>query len=265
MSNPPLTPEARAARLAEIRQIEVLSNSKNRVICLACGRRYGLHCDEDCDWPATGRKFVPSSTVQQSDVAWLLAELDALQAERDRLQQERDEARRFGEDAAAKYNALLEAYERVTCAFCGEEFPRGTPRHGDRHLAAHVAVCPEHPMRAVEAREQAREQGRRLLPCPVCEWPIQKQEGEICPCCGFEVGCDRQDVYVWDGQWWSRAHQPPKILQAAEAREQALREALTFTVKLITDMQDNDLLVVDDEDLPRLDAARAALGLTEGT
>ena len=65
---------------------------------------------------------------------------------------ERDEARQFGEAAAKKYNALLKDVDVVTCAFCGHEYPRGTPRHGDGQLVAHMKTCLKHPMREVEEK-----------------------------------------------------------------------------------------------------------------
>lgn len=71
--------------------------------------------------------------------------LRAQAAEVARLTAERDEARAFGKRAAAIANQQL-----VTCAFCGAEYPTGTPRHGDGALTAHVRVCELHPMRAVE-------------------------------------------------------------------------------------------------------------------
>lgn len=64
---------------------------------------------------------------------------------------ERDEARTFGELASAEYHKLVEETKRVWCAYCGAEYPEGTPRHGDGALAEHIRVCPEHPMRRVEA------------------------------------------------------------------------------------------------------------------
>lgn len=63
----------------------------------------------------------------------------------------RDEARAFGEDVVKKYNELLKQVAVVTCAYCGQEYPRGTPRHGDGALAEHIKTCPQHPMRIVEA------------------------------------------------------------------------------------------------------------------
>lgn len=70
------------------------------------------------------------------------------------LVRERDAARRFGEDAAKWYNELL-ARQRadeadVACAFCGERYPKGTPRHGDGALTEHIWTCTKHPLRASE-------------------------------------------------------------------------------------------------------------------
>ena len=64
---------------------------------------------------------------------------------------ERDEARRFGEDAATKYNALPAEGRRVTCVYCGHHYEHGTPESQDARLSAHITVCDKHPMRAVEA------------------------------------------------------------------------------------------------------------------
>lgn len=77
---------------------------------------------------------------------------------------ERDDARRFGEGAAAKYNALINGARVIHCAFCDEEYPEGTPATQHEALTAHVKVCPAHPMREVE-REldelRAQHSGRR--------------------------------------------------------------------------------------------------------
>ena len=70
------------------------------------------------------------------------------------LRAERDEARAFGEKSAKQYNDLLADSQVVTCAFCGQEYPRGTPRHGDGGLAAHIEVCPKHPL--AEAQERIK-------------------------------------------------------------------------------------------------------------
>jgi hypothetical protein len=52
------------------------------------------------------------------------------------------------------------------CAYCGHAYPRGTPKARNAALTAHIKVCPEHPMRRLEAevadlqaRLAAKEQG----------------------------------------------------------------------------------------------------------
>lgn len=92
----------------------------------------------DCDG-AYGRLMVSSREAAQHHEA-ALAEVE----------RERDEARRFGEDAAAKYNALLKSCNVTTCAFCGEEYPKGTPRTQADELSKHIKTCTKHPMRESE-------------------------------------------------------------------------------------------------------------------
>jgi hypothetical protein len=67
------------------------------------------------------------------------------------LERERNEARAFGEKAAKLYNELLADQRVLTCAFCGQAYPPDTPPTQHDALTAHVAVCPAHPMRNVEA------------------------------------------------------------------------------------------------------------------
>lgn len=38
------------------------------------------------------------------------------------------------------------------CAYCGQPYPKGTPRFGDNALTEHIRVCPEHPMRELEQK-----------------------------------------------------------------------------------------------------------------
>lgn len=81
------------------------------------------------------------------------ADVPALLAEVDRLTSERDEAR--------AWVRRLTASDRVlTCVYCGEAYPPGTPDHGADVLTAHVRTCPKHPMRKAEAET---ERLRRLL------------------------------------------------------------------------------------------------------
>lgn len=69
---------------------------------------------------------------------------------------ERDEARRFGEDAARRYNALLEQGPTLTCAFCGYEYASGTPASRHEALTEHVMECEKHPLRARAEQAEAK-------------------------------------------------------------------------------------------------------------
>lgn len=80
------------------------------------------------------------------------ARLAAQAAEIERVREERDEARRFGEEAARRYNALLVEKRRVTCVYCGHQYPDGTPEAQDAALTEHIRTCEKHPMRAADAR-----------------------------------------------------------------------------------------------------------------
>lgn len=60
-----------------------------------------------------------------------------------RLTRERDEAREWVRRLTAQTRVL-------TCAFCGDEYPPGTPESNDAALLAHVKIWPKHPMREVE-------------------------------------------------------------------------------------------------------------------
>lgn len=110
------------------------------------------------------------------------------------LTRERDEARKFGERAAAEYNSLLAVGQVLRCAFCEAEYPRGTPPTQHEALAAHIEVCPKHPMRKAEReRDEARAEnaGLRAL-LERCEWSECSLRGSIahdaamdlCPICG---------------------------------------------------------------------------------
>lgn len=35
----------------------------------------------------------------------------------------------------------------LTCVYCGEAYPEGTPPHGSKVLTDHILVCEKHPMR----------------------------------------------------------------------------------------------------------------------
>lgn len=44
-----------------------------------------------------------------------------------------------------------QATQSLTCAYCGHEYPPGTPPSQAEALSAHIRVCAKHPMREVEA------------------------------------------------------------------------------------------------------------------
>ncbi len=67
----------------------------------------------------------------------LLSTVEQLTAERD--------------DARAWVRRLTSSERVLTCVYCGEAYPPGTPNHGADALTAHVRTCLKHPLRAAEA------------------------------------------------------------------------------------------------------------------
>lgn len=61
------------------------------------------------------------------------------------LEQQRNDAR----DWVAR---LQKQTQTLTCVYCGQEYPPGSPTHGSAVLTEHIKVCAKHPMRAVEER-----------------------------------------------------------------------------------------------------------------
>lgn len=56
------------------------------------------------------------------------------------------EARGFAEHACRKHNELLEQKRRVTCVYCGHQYPDGTPESQAAALTAHIEACHMHPL-----------------------------------------------------------------------------------------------------------------------
>ncbi len=46
---------------------------------------------------------------------------------------------------------MNETTTTLTCVYCGQAYPPGTPSHGAQVLTDHIRVCEKHPMRQVEA------------------------------------------------------------------------------------------------------------------
>jgi hypothetical protein len=40
--------------------------------------------------------------------------------------------------------------QTLTCVYCGQAYPPGTPSHGSQVLTDHIKVCERHPMRKAE-------------------------------------------------------------------------------------------------------------------
>lgn len=86
-------------------------------------------------------------------VGALLKRLDAGAADLKTRTEEREEARDW-------VRRITTAARVLTCAFCGEAYPPGTPTDNHEALTAHVRVCAKHPMREVE---RERDEMRKLL------------------------------------------------------------------------------------------------------
>ena len=71
---------------------------------------------------------------------------------------ERDEARAWVERMQKEQRIL-------TCVYCGQAYPPGTPTSGTQVLTDHIKVCNKHPMRVAEQRIAALEKALRSLLC----------------------------------------------------------------------------------------------------
>lgn len=129
-----------------------------RVLSWVAKKAYeGLLTPKDVDYIKSQLEDIQHESLERVDA------LEQVERERDAAIAARDEARRFGEDAAAKYNALLKESRVLRCAFCNEAYPDGTPATQHERLTQHVRVCPSHPMREAEAeRDEARKDAERL-------------------------------------------------------------------------------------------------------
>jgi len=54
-------------------------------------------------------------------------------------------ANRTRDEIAARFHR-----QTLTCAYCGHEYPNGTPAAKHATLDQHIRECPQHPMRQVE-------------------------------------------------------------------------------------------------------------------
>ena len=72
------------------------------------------------------------------------------------LAKERDEARAWVERMQKEQRIL-------TCVYCGQAYPPGTPTSGTQVLTDHIKVCNKHPMRVAEQRIAALEKALRTI------------------------------------------------------------------------------------------------------
>jgi hypothetical protein len=81
--------------------------------------------------------------AQRAEIERLKGLVDGLDAKLAERTAEREEARNW-------VRRLTREQRVLTCAFCGAEYPPGTPASNDDALTAHVRACPKHPMRESE-------------------------------------------------------------------------------------------------------------------
>ena len=84
-----------------------------------------------------------------------LARFEGWKDEALRLRGERDEARNW-------VRRMTHETRVLTCAFCGEAYPPGTPESNHESLLAHVKVCAKHPMREVERQRDEHAEARAV-------------------------------------------------------------------------------------------------------
>ena len=111
--------------------------------------------EQKIDTPPTYEELVDRIALLTEENESLIAENGCRQCEANhhaaitQIKTQRDEAQKLAEEACLRYNNTLQA---TYCAYCGHEYPRGTPKSENALLTEHIAVCEKHPMRQAEAR-----------------------------------------------------------------------------------------------------------------
>ena len=66
----------------------------------------------------------------------------------------------------------------VTCVYCGQAYPPGTPTSQHELLTAHIKICEKHPMRVAEQRIRILEAQNMLLQHEVADLKeIRRRQG----------------------------------------------------------------------------------------
>jgi len=136
----------------------------------------------------------------------MAAEIASLRADLGREQQARahyetcfERATEEREEARAWVRRITSAERVLTCAFCGDAYPPGTPENNDAALTAHVRVCLRHPMREAEReRDAARAEiaSLRAASADLTEWAREKLADMTCDEVGHarNYGCSKCDL-----------------------------------------------------------------------
>jgi len=92
-----------------------------------------------------------------------------------KLAGERDDARDW-------VRRMTRETQVLTCVYCGQEYPPGSPSHGSEVLTAHIEVCPKHPMSELKRKLAVAE--ARVSKCVACggSGSLAYPDGKTTPC-----------------------------------------------------------------------------------
>lgn len=94
---------------------------------------------------------------------WRTAEIDSLRAQLASALKRAEEAERERDEARDWVRQMHRETQILTCVYCGQAYPPGTPASGSPVLTEHIKVCEQHPMREAERARKAAESSRDRL------------------------------------------------------------------------------------------------------
>jgi len=160
------------ARISDLLEIDAQAKGHSFSDAAAVFQRKATRLQRECDVIRASRDDLEDERHRLAfKCEQAVNRVGELEAEVERLRAERDEARRFGEEAARRYNAMIAEKRRVTCVYCGHQYKDGTPAAQDAALTEHIKACEKHPMRAAEARVAELEgllRKHAALACTAC-------------------------------------------------------------------------------------------------
>ena len=71
----------------------------------------------------------------------------------------------------------------VTCVYCGQEYPDGTPTSGANVLTEHIKACEKHPMRKLEAQNQIMREFIQDISIMECSDDCRWNNHSLCLAC----------------------------------------------------------------------------------